>query len=302
MKNNYFGWINIYKPKNISSFQAIKKIKKNFDIDKIGHAGTLDPLAEGILPVAIGRATKLISLLDNSIKEYEFDIKWGEQTSTDDREGDILYTSKYIPDVITIKNKLKILKGNIKQKPPKASAVKIRGIRAYKLFRKNENFTPKEKIVKLHEAKLIKQKFPNISKMKIICGGGFYIRSFARDLGLNLNSRAHIYSLKRTKVGKFTIKNSILLDDLLKIGEMAFGIRGFHSSLKMLDDILAFKIDDENLLKDISHGKIIHLYKKNFPKPQNASGKTSVLITKNDEIISLRNHDGNSFNPNKDLL
>ena len=97
MKNNQQGWLNIYKPINISSFGVLKKIKKKFNVIKIGHAGTLDPLAEGILPVAIGKTTKLIPFISDQAKEYEFQIKWGEQTSTDDREGDIIEKSSYIP-------------------------------------------------------------------------------------------------------------------------------------------------------------------------------------------------------------
>ena len=106
--NNYQGWLSIYKPVNITSFGVIKKIKKKFGIKKIGHAGTLDPLAEGILPVAIGKTTKLISFINNAIKEYEFEIKWGEQTSTDDREGNIIERSSHIPSYQEINTKLKV--------------------------------------------------------------------------------------------------------------------------------------------------------------------------------------------------
>ena len=97
--NKYVGWLNVYKPINISSFGVLKKIKKKFNLSKIGHAGTLDPLAEGILPIAIGNITKLIPFINDAIKEYEFEIKWGEQTSTDDREGEIINVSSYIPKV-----------------------------------------------------------------------------------------------------------------------------------------------------------------------------------------------------------
>ena len=143
MKNNQQGWLNVYKPINITSFGVIKKIKKKYNIEKIGHAGTLDPLAEGILPVAIGKTTKLIPFISDQAKEYEFQIKWGEQTSTDDREGDIIEKSSYIPSYSEIYMKLKNFTGKIIQAPPKASAVKINGIRAYKLFRLNTNFENK---------------------------------------------------------------------------------------------------------------------------------------------------------------
>ena len=104
--NDYPGWLNVYKPINITSFGVLKKIKKNFFFNKIGHAGTLDPLAEGILPIAIGKTTKLIQFVNQQIKEYEFEIKWGEQTSTDDREGEVIARSFNIPNNIDISFKL----------------------------------------------------------------------------------------------------------------------------------------------------------------------------------------------------
>jgi tRNA pseudouridine55 synthase len=135
------GWINLYKPKNITSFKAINSIKKKFSIDKIGHAGTLDPMAEGILPIAIGKATKLIPYISTMNKEYEFVVKWGAQTTTDDAEGKILFESNYLPKRKEIEKKIIKYIGYINQIPPKVSAVKINGKRAYKLFRENKKFT-----------------------------------------------------------------------------------------------------------------------------------------------------------------
>ena len=133
------GWINLYKPKNISSFLAIKKIKLRLNINKIGHAGTLDPLAEGILPIAVGKATKLIPYVSKTNKTYEFTIKWGQQTSTDDIEGEIIKSSNKIPTKNEILNKIKLFFGEIEQVPPNASAVKINGRRAYNLFREKNS-------------------------------------------------------------------------------------------------------------------------------------------------------------------
>ena len=134
------GWINLYKPKNISSFHAINKIKKKFSINKIGHAGTLDPLAEGVLPIALGKATKLIPFITKKSKIYNFTVKWGLQTSTDDSEGEILFKSENIPSLEEIKNKIKNFHGQLMQVPPKISAVKINGQRAYKLDRQKMDF------------------------------------------------------------------------------------------------------------------------------------------------------------------
>ena len=150
---NEQGWLNIYKPLDVSSFNVIKKIKKKFNIIKLGHAGTLDPLAEGILPIAIGKTTKLIPFVQNSIKEYEFEFKWGEETSTDDKEGEIINISKKIPDDNEIIQALKNFECKFYQYPPKASAVKINGIRSYKLFRSNIDFETNKKEVQLFNTK-----------------------------------------------------------------------------------------------------------------------------------------------------
>ena len=153
--SHFDGWINVYKPINISSFEVIRKIKKKFKILKMGHAGTLDPSAEGVLPIAIGKTTKLISLISDKIKNYEFEIKWGEQTTTDDKEGEIIEVSKNIPSKEIIEEYLINFIGNILQKPPMVSAVKINGKRAYQRFRDNEIFETKERVVRIYNLKLI---------------------------------------------------------------------------------------------------------------------------------------------------
>ena len=155
MEENIQGWINLYKPKNITSFYAIKKIKYKFKIKKIGHAGTLDPLAEGVLPIAIGKATKLIPFIHSQQKKYIFEIKWGEKTSTDDSEGVVINTSKKLPKEEEINEQLKNFLGYIDQTPPKASAVKINGKRAYQLLRENKNIELKPKKVFVSKIKLL---------------------------------------------------------------------------------------------------------------------------------------------------
>ena len=299
--SHFDGWINVYKPINISSFEVIRKIKKKFKTLKMGHAGTLDPSAEGVLPIAIGKTTKLISLISDKIKNYEFEIKWGEQTTTDDKEGEIIEVSKNIPSKEIIEEYLINFIGNILQKPPKVSAVKINGKRAYQRFRDNEIFETKERVVRIYNLKLIDHSQDIISKISIECGKGFYVRSFARDFGEILNTKAHIYSLKRVKVGNFTEKNSILLDDLLKISEMAYGIRGFHSSISVLDDIPAFEIDDNEMLEDISHGKKIRI-DIFLTQPLIQSNYKNYFATKKGKVISLGEIDGSFFKPRKVLL
>ena len=301
--SNIQGWLNIYKPLNISSFAIIRRIKKKFNIDKIGHGGTLDPLAEGILPIAVGKTTKLIPFINSDVKEYEFEIKWGEQTSTDDREGKIIERTDNIPTLENIKIKLKEFRGIIIQKPPKASAIKIKGERAYNLLRQNIDFEVGEKNVQIFETKIINWENELITKIKIKCGKGFYVRSFARDLAEKLDSKGHVHSLKRTKVGKFNINNANLLDDLLKIGQRLHEFRGFHSSVSMLDDILAYEVDDEKSKLNISHGKAINININllNNP-PLNLLDRKVIFLTNKGSVLSFGKLDGDLFKPDKVLI
>ncbi|MEC7744994.1 MAG: tRNA pseudouridine(55) synthase TruB [Pseudomonadota bacterium] len=301
--SNIQGWLNIYKPLNISSFAIIRRIKKKFNIDKIGHGGTLDPLAEGILPIAVGKTTKLIPFINSDVKEYEFEIKWGEQTSTDDREGKIIERTDNIPTLENIKIKLKEFRGIIMQKPPKASAIKIKGQRAYNLLRQNIDFEVGEKNVQIFETKIINWENELITKIKIKCGKGFYVRSFARDLAEKLDSKGHVHSLKRTKVGKFNINNANLLDDLLKIRQRLHEFRGFHSSVSMLDDILAYEVDDEKSKLNLSHGKAINININllNNP-PLNLLDRKVIFLTNKGSVLSFGKLDGDLFKPDKVLI
>ena len=301
--SNIQGWLNIYKPLNISSFAIIRRIKKKFNIVKIGHGGTLDPLAEGILPIAVGKTTKLIPFINSNVKEYEFEIKWGEQTSTDDREGKIIERTDNIPTLENIKIKLKEFRGIIMQKPPKASAIKIKGQRAYNLLRQNIDFEVGEKNVQIFETKIINWENELITKIKIKCGKGFYVRSFARDLAEKLDSKGHVHSLKRTKVGKFNINNANLLDDLLKIGQRLDEFRGFHSSVSMLDDILAYEVDDEKSKLNLFHGKAINININllNNP-PLNLFDRKVIFLTNKGSVLSFGKLDGDLFKPDKVLI
>ena len=301
--DNIQGWLNIYKPKGISSFAVVKKIKKKFNLNKIGHGGTLDPLAEGVLPIGIGKATKLIPFINNQTKEYEFEIKWGEQTSTDDLEGEIIQTSSNIPSLSKISDEFNKSIGELSQKPPKASAVKINGIRAYKLLREKKDFETKSKKVSIYSLKILDSNKNSITKVSIKCSKGFYIRSFARDIGEKLNTKAHVHSLKRTKVGKFELINANLLDDLLKIGQRLSEFKGFHTSISMLDDILAYEIDEEKIRNYISQGKMIKVNFNQFINPLlDLSEEKNIFLTENGNVISIGKLNGDLFKPDKIMI
>ena len=296
------GWINLYKPKNITSFKAINSIKKKFSINKIGHAGTLDPMAEGVLPIAIGKATKLIPYISNMNKEYEFSVTWGTQTTTDDAEGKILFESNYLPKRKEIEKKIINFIGYINQIPPKVSAVKINGKRAYKLFRENKSFTIQPKKVFIEDLCITDHSI-NKTSFKILCGQGFYVRSLARDLAIDLKTYGHISSLKRSKVGKFSEKNSILLDDLLKIGQMHEEINCISTTISMLDDILAYEIEEKLDIENLSFGRSIKIDERKIINPSSINlDKKNIFLFKKGDIVSIGKLDGNLFKPNKILI
>ena len=296
------GWINLYKPTNITSFKAINSIKKKFSINKIGHAGTLDPMAEGVLPIAIGKATKIIPYISNMNKEYEFTVTWGIQTTTDDAEGKILFESNYLPKRKEIEMKIINYIGYINQIPPKVSAVKINGKRAYKLFRENKKFTIQPKKVFIEDLCITDHSI-NKTSFKILCGQGFYVRSLARDLAIDLKTYGHISSLKRSRVGKFREKTSILLDDLLKIGQMHGEINCISTTISMLDDILAYEIEENLDIENLSFGRSIKIDERKIINPSSINlDKKNIFLFKKGDIVSIGKLDGNLFKPNKILI
>jgi len=295
------GWVNLYKPVGISSFSAIHKIKKRFNIKKIGHAGTLDPNAEGVLPIAINKTTKLIPFVSSNSKKYHFKIKWGEQTSTDDSEGEILNHSNKIPSEDEINKIINSFLGHIDQIPPKASAIKVNGRRAYAILRDKKNFLLDSKKVFLKSISYILSD-KKTSNFLIECGKGFYVRSLARDIAHKLETYGHVVELTRTKVGNFTEKTSILLDDLLKIRQSEFEFNCIHSSISMLDDILAYEVEEKKDLNNLSLGKSIFINKnKLIKKPLNSDKKKLVFLSNRGNIISFGKLSGDLFQPNKVL-
>ena len=295
------GWINLYKPAGISSFSAIYKIKKNFNIKKIGHAGTLDPNAEGILPIAINKTTKLIPFVSSNSKKYYFKIKWGEETTTDDSEGEILNHSKKIPKEDEINKIINLFLGHIYQIPPKASAIKVNGKRAYAILRKKNFFSLESKKVFLKSISYLRSD-NDTSNFLIECGKGFYVRSLARDIAHQLKTFGHVIELKRIKVGNFNVKSTILLDDLLKIGQSEFEFNCIHSSISMLDDILAYEVEEKKDLNNLSLGKSIFINKNKLIKePLNSDKKEIVFLSNKGNIISFGKLSGDLFQPNKVL-
>jgi len=237
------GWLSINKPLGLTSRQVVTVVKRALKIKKVGHAGTLDPLATGVLPLALGEATKLVSYAMNTSKTYQFTLKWGASTSTDDLEGDILDTSSFVPSKEILSNALSQFLGDISQVPPRYSALKINGNRAYTLARQNKNFSLNSRCIHIYDLQLLDhQKDKKESTFNVICSKGTYIRSLARDIAKSCNSVGHVSKLHRTQVGPFFINNAILLESIEKMVHKREAI--VLSPLSVLADIPALIVED----------------------------------------------------------
>ncbi len=242
--NNYSGWIFIDKPEGKTSFDIIRNIKKILKIKKIGHSGTLDPIASGILGIGIGEATKSIPFFSKR-KEYKFEITFGESKDTDDISGKTTMTSQLIPTIGKISNCLNEFIGTISQIPPNYSAVKVNGMRAYKLARNNINFELKEKKIKIYSLQCTGQIDSSTFSFIIDCSSGTYIRSLARDIAKKMNTLGYISYLRRTKLGKITEKDIILVDKFNELVHIGDHFELMHSIQDVLDDIQAVRLDKE---------------------------------------------------------
>lgn len=214
--NKKSGILLINKPIKMSSFFAVKKIRSLLGIKKVGHAGTLDPLAQGLLVIAFGKYTKLCEYLSGESKIYQTVIKLGEKTTTDDAEGEVLETKDCsLISKNDIEEAIKKFTGIIAQVPPNFSAIKINGKRAYAMARNNENILLQPRNIEIYYIKLISFNLPYIT-LEVFCSKGTYIRSLARDLGDYLGCNAYAYNITRLSSGSFNLNDAALFDDLTK--------------------------------------------------------------------------------------
>jgi tRNA pseudouridine55 synthase len=242
------GWVAFDKPLGMSSTQGVGKIRWLFDAEKAGHGGTLDPLATGLLPIALGEATKTVQWAMDGRKKYEFRIKWGAETATDDLEGEIIATSVLRPNHVSIESILNEFLGEITQIPPIYSALKIDGERAYDLARAGETPEMKPRQVLIEELKLLDGSNPEQADFEVVCGKGTYIRALARDIGRKLGCLGHLTLLRRTQVGPFTEKDMISLESLEELShkpDRDEALQGaLHSIETVLDGIPALAVID----------------------------------------------------------
>lgn len=208
------GWVILDKPKGMGSTEAVSKIKWLFNAEKAGHAGTLDPLASGMLPIALGEATKTVPYVMDGTKVYRFHVAWGEERNTDDLEGEVTRTSDKRPTKDDILAIIPDYIGIIMQTPPQFSAIKIDGNRAYDLAREGEKIEIPAREVEIDNLELIDMTSEGHAVFEIECGKGTYVRSLARDMGRKLGCYGHIAELRRIEVSPFTEDDFVKLADL----------------------------------------------------------------------------------------
>ncbi|MGQ3071914.1 MAG: tRNA pseudouridine(55) synthase TruB [Ferrovibrionaceae bacterium] len=211
------GWLIIDKPPGLTSAHVVAKVKRMTQAAKIGHAGTLDPLATGILPLALGEATKTVSYAMDGAKTYRFTVRWGEGRDSDDSEGAVTQTSDARPDRAAIEAALPGFRGDIMQVPPVYSALKVDGERAYDLARRGEAPVLEARPIRIDRFDLIDMPDADHAVFEVDCGKGSYIRALARDLGAGLGCYGHIVALRRTRVGPFREEQAFSLE---KLGEL----------------------------------------------------------------------------------
>ena len=211
------GWLVIDKSGGITSTQAVTVVKRLTQAQKVGHGGTLDPLATGVLPIAMGDATKTVPYIMDAAKAYDFTLRLGEQRDTDDATGALVAGSELRPDDAAIAAALGVFRGPIQQVPPRFAAVKIQGERAYDIARRGEvvELAPRE--VRIDELELVGRPDADHAVFRMRCGKGTYVRAIARDLGLALGCLAHVTALRRTEVGPFHAEDAISLESLASI-------------------------------------------------------------------------------------
>ena len=218
-KRDLDGWVLLDKPTGLTSTQAVSIVKRLFGAKKAGHAGTLDPLASGCLPIAFGEATKTVPYVMDGRKAYRFTVRFGIETDTDDAEGKAVATSDHRPDDLDIRAMLEAFKGEIMQVPPAYSALKIGGERAYDLARDGEEVVLEARPVSIHSIALVERPDADHAVLEAECGKGTYVRAIARDLGRMLGCRGHVCALRRTRVGGFLEEDLVPLDELRQRAE-----------------------------------------------------------------------------------
>jgi len=252
------GWICLDKPYDLTSTHAVGRVRRIFNAQKAGHAGTLDPLATGILPIALGEATKTVAFMMDADKAYRFTIAWGRTTATYDREGDTIAESDVRPSVAEVEAVLPRFVGEISQVPPAYSAIKVDGERSYDLARAGEAVELAARLVTVHSARVADAPDADHVTLEIECGKGTYVRAICRDLADALGACGHVSELRRTRVGPFSDKTAVTLEVLEDLGHKARQLEALLPVETALDDIPALAVTDEDAFR-LKQGRSIVL-------------------------------------------
>ncbi|MCC6918200.1 MAG: tRNA pseudouridine(55) synthase TruB [Alphaproteobacteria bacterium] len=243
------GWLILDKPPGLTSTDCVTRTKRLFNAQKAGHAGTLDPMATGVLAIAFGEATKTVPYAMDSAKTYRFTARWGAATDTDDAEGKVIGTSDVRPSVAAIRAALPAFTGLIMQTPPAYSAVKVAGERAYDLAREGETVELKPREAEILRLEIVGTPSADETELEMDCGKGTYVRAIVRDLGKALGTLGHVSALRRTRVGTFTLASAISLEALMELGYSDAAKRHLHPVETALDDIPALAIGEADAAK-----------------------------------------------------
>jgi tRNA pseudouridine55 synthase len=290
------GWVVLDKPIGVTSTQAVARVRRVFDAQKAGHAGTLDPLATGVLCVALGEATKTVPYVMDGKKRYRFTVKWGEGRDTDDAEGKVTGTSDVRPSAAAIEAMLPRFTGQIMQTPPKYSAVKVDGERAYDLAREGEEVDLEPRPITILESRLTAFDDSQAS-FEMACTKGSYVRAWARDIAMALGTYGHVTALRRTMVGPFEETTAISLEMLESFGHSPAALEHLRPLATALDGIPALAVTEPDAVRLRSGNPILlrapHLARiaeeKHWDDPlgSDLQGLTVYLSTQRGEPVAL---------------
>ena len=284
--NPVHGWVILDKPLGMGSTQAVAAIRRIFDAQKAGHAGTLDPLATGILAIALGEATKTVPYAMDADKTYRFTASWGESRDSDDAEGAVTGTSSNRPSQAEIEAMLPRFTGTLNQVPPAYSAIKVAGERAYDLAREGESVVLQPRPVEVFEARLLNAAADS-AEFEIRCGKGTYVRSWVRDIALALGTLGHVSALRRTRLGSWQENDAVALDTLTPSvhSPAAFGyLRPLSTAL---DGIPALAVSGPDTVR-IRSGNPILIRANLFARMKDGFGDGELQGT----VVFLKEEDG----------
>lgn len=292
------GWVNLDKPYDLGSTHAVSRVRRAFNAQKAGHAGTLDPLATGILPLALGEATKTVPFLMDADKTYRFVIEWGRTTATFDREGETTAQSDVRPTVEQVEAALPAFVGEIDQVPPAYSAIKVDGERAYDLAREGVEFELKTRKVRIDALSVVAAPDADHVELEMDCGKGTYVRAVVRDLADALGACGHVSQLRRTRVGAFTEATAISLETLENFDYDARLSEALLPVETALDDIPALAVTEEDAFR-LAQGRPIVLVPRQVEtlKTQLTPGDRTVSAMNGEKIVALCEMRAGRLNP-----